>query len=316
MEFAPVQIGLDIATSLAIFASAITFLLNQRRKSEQSKKQSLDNSVRTVAVEKLQDALHVLSRKFINDVVGKLNYPSNVIGAGDLAAIQQRFERRNDLPADMLVRYESAGAGISSFIDEVHAYKYQIYPLLDTLENGRDEIESFRKALSDLTDLFNDINRSAAPLAKELIRTVEFCKQHPLSDLDEAGQSQLMQMAASILKDRDYAYWVNSFIPDEHEAAYWDASDPGSHDAQAQALRNFLGNAYEQPERLLAQVFLRVHMRYQEGQTICKKFLVMLAAISHTLLRNQSGAAADQTPSQTAQRYASENYFALDKEVR
>jgi hypothetical protein len=118
-----------------------------------------------------------------------------------------------------------------------------------------------------------------------LIRTVEFCKQHPLSDLDEAGQSQLMQMAASILKDRDYAYWVNSFIPDEHEPAYWDASDPGSHDAQAQALRNFLGNAYEQPERQLAQVFLWVHMRYQEGQTICKKFLVMLAAISHTLLR-------------------------------
>ena len=59
-----------------------------------------------------------------------------------------------------------------------------------------------------------------------------------------------------------------------------------------------------------------MHMRYQEGQAICKKFLVMLAAISHTLLRNQSGAAADQTPSQTAQRYASENYFALDKEVR
>ncbi|WP_281290818.1 hypothetical protein [Pigmentiphaga aceris] len=42
----------------------------------------------------------------------------------------------------------------------------------------------------------------------------------------------------------------------------------------------------------------------------------MLAAISHTLLRNQSGAAADQTPSQTAQRYASENYFALEKELR
>ena len=179
MEFAPVQIGLDIATSLAILASAITFLLNQRHKSEQSKKQSLDNSVRTVAVEKRQDALHVLSRKFINDVVGKLHDPSNVIDAGDLAAIQQRFERRNDLPADMLVRYESASAGISSFIDEVHAYKYQIYPLLDTLENGRDEIESFRKALTDLTKLFNDINRSAAPLAKELIRTVEFCKQHP-----------------------------------------------------------------------------------------------------------------------------------------
>jgi hypothetical protein len=315
MEFAPVQIGLDIATSLAIFASAITFLINQRRKNEQSKKQSLDNSVRTVAVEKLQDALHVLSRKFIHDVVGKLNFPSNVIGAGDMPAIQQRFERRQDLPADMIGRYETASAGISSFIDEVHAYKYQVYPLLDTLENGRDEIDSFRKALDDLTNLFNEINRSAAPLAKELIATVAFCRQNPIEGMGEAEQAHLMQMAMSILKDKDYAYWVNSFIPDEHEAAYWDATHPESQDAQAQALRNFLGNAYEHPERLLAQVFLRVHMRYQEGQTICKKFLVMLAAINHTLLRNQSSGTSE-TPSQTAQRYASAEYFALDKEVR
>ena len=36
MEFNSVQIGLDIATSMAILASAITFLVNQKRKSDQA----------------------------------------------------------------------------------------------------------------------------------------------------------------------------------------------------------------------------------------------------------------------------------------
>ena len=136
MQFTSIQLGLDVATSLAILASAITFLVNQKRKSDQAKVQQLDNSVRTVATEQIQGALHTLSRKFINEVVNALNMPSNVL-EGDLVELERRFERREGLSSKLLDQFSEASDAISSFVDEVHAYKYQIYPLLDTLGNGQ-----------------------------------------------------------------------------------------------------------------------------------------------------------------------------------
>lgn len=315
MQFTSIQVGLDVATSMAIVASAVTFLINQKRKADQAKVQQLDNSVRTVATEQLQDALHSLSRKFINDVVNSLNMPSNALG-GDFAKIERMFERQDSMPSKLLDHFKESSNAISSFIDEVHAYKYQIYPLLDTLGNGQKEIAEFKKQLDELLDLFNDINRSATPLAHELESALAFCKQHSHENLDEAQTEELLRLVGSIMTDRNYAYWVNSFIPDEDKAAYWNNTSPNWGEVRLKAHNNFIAHAYEKPNRLRAQVFRQVYFRYQEGRIMCKKFLIMLAAINHTLLCREGTPAAQESPSQTAARYSSQRYFSLDNEVR
>ncbi|WP_313562531.1 hypothetical protein [Diaphorobacter nitroreducens] len=314
MQFNSVQIGLDIATSLAILASAVTFLINQKRKNDQAKVQQLDTSVRTVATEQLQSALHTLSRRFINEVVNTLNMPSNALG-GDLEQIERRFAQRDGLPSRLLDQFSEANDALSAFVDEVHAYKYQLYPLLDTLGNGQKEIAEFKAQLGELITLFNEINTSATPLARELERVLAFCVRHPFDDLDEAQTAELLRLAGSIMLDRDYAYWVNSFIADEDEAAYW-GEGGAQHAVRVRATQNFIAYAYEHPNRLRAQVFARVYLRYQTGRTMCKKFLIMLAAINHTLLCREGTAAAEESPSATAHRYAGEAFFALEREVR
>ena len=315
MQFTSIQLGLDVATSLAILASAITFLVNQKRKSDQAKVQQLDNSVRTVATEQIQGALHTLSRKFINEVVNSLNMPSNVV-KGDLVKLEREFERREGLSSKLLDQFSEASDAISSFVDEVHAYKYQIYPLLDTLGNGQKEIAEFKKQLDELMNLFNDIGRAATPLARELEHALAFCAKHPYADLDDAQTEELLRLSGSIMSDRDYAYWVNSFIPDEDETAYWDDDHPRWKDVRLKAHNNFIGHAYEKPNRLRAEVFARVYFRYREGSSMCKKFLIMLAAINHTLLCREGTSSAQESPSQTAARYAEERYFSLENEVR
>ena len=315
MQFTSIQLGLDVATSLAILASAITFLVNQKRKSDQAKVQQLDNSVRTVATEQIQGALHTLSRKFINEVVNALNMPSNVL-EGDLVELERRFERREGLSSKLLDQFSEASDAISSFVDEVHAYKYQIYPLLDTLGNGQKEIAEFKKQLDELMNLFNDIVRAATPLARELEHALAFCAKHPYADLDDAQTEELLRLSGSIMSDRDYAYWVNSFIPDEDETAYWDDDHPRWKDVRLKACNNFIGHAYEKPNRLRAEVFARVYFRYREGSSMCKKFLIMLAALNNTLLLGEGSKDARQGPSAIAKRYASGDYFELDRTIR
>ena len=136
------------------------------------------------------------------------------------------------------------------------------------------------------------------------------------ADLDDAQTEELLRLSGSIMSDRDYAYWVNSFIPDEDETAYWDDDHPRWKDVRLKACNNFIGHAYEKPNRLRAQVFTRVYFRYQEGRSMCKKFLIMLAAINHTLLCREGTSSAQESPSQTAARYAEERYFSLENEVR
>ena len=315
MQFTSVQIGLDIATSMAIMASAITFLINQKRKANQAKKQQLDNSVRTVATEQLQKALHTLSRKFINEVVNSLNMPSNAL-KGDNDRLERTFARRKDLPARLLEQFTIANQALSSFVDEVHAHKYQIYPLLDTLIDGEKEIAEFKRQLEELINIYNKLNRSATPLAVELEEVLEFCANNSYESLDEEKTKELLQFTYSIMHDQDYAYWVNSFIADEDEAEYWEDQGARTQEVRLNATRNFISHAYESPERLRRQVFSRVFMQYQDGRIMCKKFLIMLAAINHTLLCRNDIGVAKETPSQTAERYAQENYFSLHTEVR
>lgn len=315
MEFNSVQIGLDIATSMAIVASAVTFLVNQKRKNDQAKVQQLDTSVRTVVTEQLQGALHTLSRRFIKEVVNSLNMPSITLG-GDMERIERRFAHQEGLSSKLLDQFSEANDALAAFVDEVHAYKYQLYPLLDTLGNGQNEIAEFKTQLSELISLYNEINMTALPLARELERALAFCARHPSDSLDEAQTKELLRLASSIMFDRDYAYWVNSFIADADEAVYWQEGGERHEDVRMRAVRNFIAYAYEEPSRLRAQVFARVYLRYQDGRTKCKKFLIMLAAINHTLLCREDTVAARRSPSATAQRYAGEDVFWLEREVR
>ena len=317
MEFnlSSVQFGLDIATSLAILGSLGTFLYKQKQKSDQDKAYQLDASVRTVAAEQLQNALHTLSRRFINEVVNVLNMPSNIF-KNDMEKVELHFSRQEGLSSKILDQFSEASEALSSFVDEVHAYKYQLYPLLDTLRNSDAEISEFKHQLDSLINLYNDLHRSATPLARELERLLAFCSRNPYDSLDEAQTDELIRLSSSIMTDSDYAYWVNSFIPENDEAAYWDDNHNNRLEVRKKAMQNFILHAYEHPNRLRSQVFMRVYFRYQEGRIMCKKFLIMLAAINHTLLCREGTDSALKSPSKTTERYEGKRYFALDTEVR
>lgn len=315
MEFSDISLGIDIATSVAVMVSAGTFLWNQKKQNELNKLQQLDGSVRAVAVEQLQEALHSLSNHFIVEVVGALQRPQGRTGGG-LDEVEKRFFNIDGMSDDLLSEYERAGNAMADFMSMAHAHRYQIFPLLDALSNGQKEISEFKGALSELIDVLNGINQSAVPLARELEEVLSFCERHPsFAELNDEQRMELGQLAASIMNDPDYSHWVNSFIPDEEVDAYWSKGEE-NHDIKHKAFSLFIGHAYERPNRLRAQVFCRAYARYQEGQTMCKKFLVMLAAINYTLLCRPGSEAAKESPSETATRYAEEGYFALENEVR
>ena len=84
MEFSTVQLGVDVATSLAILASAITFMVNQRLKARETKRRQLDESVRAVTVDEFQSALGELSGIYVKEIVERAIVLAELRTAKDL----------------------------------------------------------------------------------------------------------------------------------------------------------------------------------------------------------------------------------------
>lgn len=317
MNFSSINLGIDIATSLAVVASAVTFLYKQKKISEQDRAQKLDGTVRTVAAEQLQEAIHALSQHFMMEVVRPLQRPQNIVNKG-VEKIESMLSYSPEIFGELKDDYAKANAAMDLFLDMAYARRYQIIPLLDTLGAGKKEIDVFKSCFDELINGFNETARSVRSLRREVEEILSFCAGQPYESLDDEGREGLVRMAASIVCDPDYRNFVNTFIPDEDIEKYWHGVSKNDVKATLvqRVILGFIGFVYEKPNRLRATVVYQEYIPYQKNRVMCKKFLIMLAAINHTLLCRPGSEAAKESPSATADRYAGDEFFALEREVR
>lgn len=117
MEFSTVQLGVDVATSLAILASAITFMVNQRLKARETKRRQLDESVRAVTVDEFQSALGELSGIYVKEIVERATPPAELgwRGAGATGEESQAQSRTFRRVARVHVEHQEGHGGFHQF---------------------------------------------------------------------------------------------------------------------------------------------------------------------------------------------------------
>ena len=313
MEFSTVQLGVDVATSLAILASAITFLINQRLKARDTKRRQLDESVRAVTVDEFQSALGTLSKHYVERIVLHAEPLLNSVSEG-LDPLEQRLKADPARSGSLFEAITDTTTDIGGFISSISAYKYQIYPLLDSMEDGGLQIQEFRSSLAELIESYNSIGVSHSALYKEVCALVSFCKENAFENADHG---RLASLVASIIVDRDYSQWVNSFVPTGSEARYWECIKAGSFkDDQTlwtQVQSNVIGSFYGKPERMQAQVIYIAYGAISKARKQCKEFLINMAAINYWLIRKGGD---EDSLLDVIQRYRSAEVFAVDTEIR
>ncbi|ALX20432.1 Uncharacterised protein [Bordetella pertussis] len=313
MDLSKIQFGVDAATSLAILASAITFLINQRLKTRETKRRQLDESVRAVTVDEFQSALGNLSTAYVKEIV-RHTVPLQASVSRGLERLEKSLEldpKRANVLMDAMANTTQA---ISDYINAICAYNYQIYPLLDSIEGGESQIQEFRRNLQRLMDSYNNIGRGHESLFKEVRALCDFCAAHPL---EQADHEALQRMAMSIVADKDYRQWVDSFVPSGKEEAYWACVDKGDFEGEKDLLMrvvsNVIGGFYKAPARMQAQVIYLAYSAIIDARQQCKEFLVGMAAINYWLIRKGGG--SESLPD-VIQRYRSQAVFAVDSEIR
>ncbi len=313
MEFSTVQLGVDVATSLAILASAITFMVNQRLKARETKRRQLDESVRAVTVDEFQSALGELSGIYVKEIVERAAPLQHSVGAG-LERLEKSLRTNPERSAELLESMSSTKRAMGDFINSICAYNYQIYPLLDSIEGGSAQIAEFRSSLNELMEGYNRIGGGSESLLREVRALATFCKSNPLESVD---QDQLHSMVRSIIIDADYRLWVDTFIPDGSEDLYWACIEQGGFAGHEELLKsvhvNVIGSFYRSPERMEAQVLWFSYDAIAEARKRCKEFLTDMAAINYWLIRKTGDG---ETLPEVIRRYRSPEVFAVDSAIR
>lgn len=313
MEFSTVQLGVDVATSLAILASAITFMVNQRLKARETKRRQLDESVRAVTVDEFQSALGELSGIYVKEIVERAAPLQNSVGAG-LERLEKSLRINPERSAELLESMSSTKKAMGDFINSICAYNYQIYPLLDSIEGGSAQITEFRNSLNELMEGYNRIGGGFESLLKEVRALAAFCKSNPFEDAD---QEQLHKMVTSIIIDPDYRRWVDSFIPVGSEDLYWTRIEQGSFAGNEELLQsvhvNVIHSFYHNPARMETQVLWLSYEAIAEARKRCKEFLTDMAAINYWLIRKTG---SGETLPEVIRRYRSPEVFAVDTAIR
>lgn len=313
MQITSLQLGVDIATSLAILASAITFLINQRLKNRDTKKRQLDESVRAVTVNEFQAALGTLSTLYIKQIVVQASPLHNAASRGSVK-LASMLESRPAYLDTLKQSLQNTSDNISDFFHTICAYNYQITPLLDSIEDGHKQIAEFREGLAQLMQSYNHLNASHMALLTEVCALTDYCQENPI---ESADSQTLRKMSLSIQMDPDYRQWVDFFIPAGKEDLYW--HHVGQHDfgentdLLSQVNTNLLQHFYKEPDLMKAQVLSIAYQATSEARQHCKDFLIKMSALNYWLIRKGG---SGETLEDVIERYRSPAVFAAKTEIR
>lgn len=323
------QFGVDIATSLAILGALISWLIKEKREAAKRKKEQeisltrgINNETRGIVLDRLQRLIADLTEKYFTLVeaqrsMRRLSFHWSPDKNNDLEEIQSRVS--SDAIFSFLESMEKFRLYFSDFCESTQKSKYVIFPVLDSLPEGPSLIIKMKDGFGQILILNDKFYLGRLSLLKEFHRFETFLKRVDTDDLSKEETEELVQKSGSILIDKDYWDWVESFVPEGEESRYIAALQEGNllsenSDLFHKVMNNFIGLAKEDPNRLYFQVIVETLSIVERCRKESKEILCSLSGISsHVLSREVDSSEAVED---VIEKMKSERYFDLESEIR
>lgn len=317
------QFGIDIATSLAIIGAFVSWIIKENRekqariKADEKQKQiGINNETRAIAVSRVQET--TLSLSGLYKQLAEADGLPKVRGDDPIPYLDSLLENRPELVPGYIAACHAQLDHLGSFYEEVQGAKYLLFPVLDSIPEGGPIIREIKDDMERIRVAYNGVASGWISLIGEFDALVSELKTLP----PESGLSDdVRKKAISILQDEDYWDWVQSFVPPESRDVYrqfWSSREQGFEptdmDVFNTAFKNLVAFSVESPSRLYAQIFIHFLGVLQESRKECKNVLCSMSGIcAHLLTREREGGESLEA---TVRRFQSDEYLALDSEIR
>lgn len=320
---ARLEYGVDVATAGAIIGSGLVFLLNQYQRSKSAKKLSLNEAVRSTALSELSVSIRDLAKSYQSEVGSramKLNsrmrqYRKYFLSEREedptqFSKVMPSFETTAELAEEMRI-------GKERFTELLSAEMYVIFGLLDSFAEGGKYIKELRENRSKLIVLGNELVDHLS-LFNELKGFLNIVAEHgnDFFAYSDEVKEDMQQKVFSIVLKPSYRVWVNLFVPDGQEEAYWQAVEADDNTEAQDELMNLVGNividhAIKTPGKIMAEAIEIFGSSMKDIQQQCKESLIILAATTHSLTLAEEDRA---DINEIVKRFEGEDYFALGDE--
>lgn len=307
-----IEIGIDIATSVTIIISLIALVLESRRQAKKEREKGVDQNARNVAANQIARMLSKLSSIFISRIVDsaqEFERRIDIFYEGDDG--KQRLLRRARNDSNFFSERKSELSDlrkiIGDFFENLHEMKYQVIPVLDTLDNGEQFISALKKEihdiavqhgkLSDYLALINEFDELAQALANE-------------SEVN----NEVIKMAGSIVVDLDYWDWVQFFAAANDRGVCRELLENKKYgDERVKSMiANLLAHTKESPESQRMEIYALASSQILKARVECKEVLCNISAIYHVMISKDLGVSL----SSVIDRYKGDDYLSINKEIR
>ena len=320
------QLGLDVATSIAILFSALTFLYQARKTRKLERERGIDQHTRAHAASVLNRICEEAATEFIQKIVSA---QSKLMKTAGFPLYETAEEAANHLASDNWAidakrEAEEFRHALGEFYELLSARKYSIFPVLDPLDenSSSSHVEKIRGDISDVADHYNNLGSSYFALIAEVSRLVDFVKENKISNenfsgLEEEKAESIHKKSVSIILDKDYFHWVQTFVPSGQEARFesivmtLNINSDRDNQFLNEVIANFLAHMVNKPDEMLAQVIRTIAASVQSSATECKEVLCGLAAV-HAVLLDKN----DLDISQMTEKFESDKYFNIRSDIR
>jgi len=309
-----IEIGIDIATSVTIIISLIALVLETRRQTRKEREKGIDQNARNVAASHMGRVLENLSDAFIKRIVkSSVNFENKVdrpFKRGGEEFLVKYIENDDDYLKNRKVELKELKDAVGEFFEDLHELKYQIIPVMDTLQGGGELIAALKKEISDIAKQSDSLGAGYLSLMNEYDALIEDINASENAEEDEMVRKRIVDIA----RDVDYWAFTINFVPSEDEARCLELieKDELKDEIVQTMMFNMMLSIIKNPSRIRVKILMLASMQAQEARIECKEILCNISAIYHVLISKDSGFKI----SDIVKKYKSENYFALDREIR
>lgn len=304
-----IQLSLDLATSLTIIVSLFVFLFNQRKRQAESRKMTIDISVREAVIQSLEETTEALGKQYVSEfckhrmtfdylVKGFSNETTldSKEGIGHRRLVNQLYHANPETfraPVEAAVQTHLAAYELV-LLDAQSRYTY--IPLLDALPGGRDLLAAIKNKRAVLVDSLNRLKLEKIALVNAALAAVEAAEKH--ITLDENGMMTVTDMPAlnEIFVEFQYnpAYreFIGSLNHNRDISLVWsedilDEELKEQEDLRASVYESLIYYARNEPGLFTAIALEELQDSVEQIALLSKGLIIGLSAALHVLVRRE-----------------------------
>ncbi|RKF17422.1 hypothetical protein DBZ36_13270 [Alginatibacterium sediminis] len=325
-----IQFGFDVATSITIIATAVSWAYSQKKRAQEEAQKGVDQRVRSTCLKTVQSVLREMENEFSSLIDESTAFESKIDrlikvedGEVDFSRLIRALQHDSEFVENSTQQLGKIRSRTGEFYEIIQKRRYTLLPMLMSIDTKGEYIQVFEANVSEIAQAYNRLGSGYISLLREVGTLIVLIGDLQAPEGDEKigistviADEKCLNRVKSILFDEDYYDWIQLFVPAGEEKTYLkEVIEPDTvenHKLANIVFQNFINHMIDEGDRMQAQILRYASREVTKARIECKDILIALSAISCKLVSKGSVG----TLHELIEEFETDRYFGRDNKIR